>query len=312
MILSRFVRFQLVAFAVLGLVGLLVTTFVYIQGQSLVGVGRIRVTVDLPSAGGLYRFANVTYRGVEVGKVTAVDLTPGGVRATLSLDEDHDIPADLEAHVRSVSAVGEQYVDLRPRSDGAPFLEDGAVIDAADTIVPQPVGPMLDNLSALVGSIPTGKLDDLLDEMHAGVGAVGYDLGSLLDSSSTLAADASGVADRARTLIEDTVPLLDSQVQSLDAIEEWTRSLAGVTGQVVSDDPQLRTVLRTGPGFAQETAALFDTVDLTLPVLLANLTTVGQLAVTYNAGLEQLLVLLPPAVSMIQAVQPSRNASGLG
>ncbi|WP_068162423.1 MCE family protein [Rhodococcus phenolicus] len=310
--LSRFVRFQLVAFAVLGLVGLLVTTFVYIQVQSLVGVGRIRVTVDLPTAGGLYRFANVTYRGVEVGKVTAVDLTPDGVQATLSIDDDHDIPADLEAHVRSVSAVGEQYVDLRPRSDGAPFLEDGAAIAATDTTVPQPVGPMLDNLSALVGSIPTDKLDDLLDEMYAGVSGAGYDLGSLLDSSSTLAADANSVADRTRTLIEDTVPLLDSQVRSLDAIDVWTRSLAGVTGQLVSDDPQLRTVLRTGPGFAQETAALFDTVDLTLPVMLANLTTVGQLAVTYNAGLEQLLVLLPPAVSMIQAVQPSKNASGLG
>lgn len=312
MILSRFVRFQLVAFAVLGLVGLLVTTFTYVQAQSLVGIGRVRVTVELPTSGGLYRFANVTYRGVEVGKVTAVDLTPGGVRATLSLDDDYNIPADLEAHVRSVSAVGEQYVDLRPRSDDGPFLEDGAVIGTADTTVPQPVGPMLDNLSALVGSIPTDELDDLLDEMYVGVAGTGYDVGSLLDSSATLAADANSVADRTRTLIEDAVPLLDSQVQSLDAIEVWTRSLAGVTGQVVSNDPELRTVLQTGPGFAQETTALFDTVSLTLPVMLANLTTVGQLAVTYNAGLEQLLVLLPPAVSMIQAVQPSKNASGLG
>ena len=222
MILSRFVRVQLVVFAVLGLVGLLVTTFTYVQAQSFVGIGRVRVTVELPTSGGLYRFANVTYRGVEVGEVTAVDLTPGGVRATLSLDDDYNIPADLEAHVRSVSAVGEQYVDLRPRSDGRPFLEDGAVIDTADTAVPQPVGPMLDNLSALVGSIPTDKLDYLLDEMYAGVAGTGYDLGSLLDSSTTLAADANSVADRTRTLIEDAVPLLDSQVQSLDAIEVWT------------------------------------------------------------------------------------------
>src|SRR5690606_22813209 len=34
--------------------------------------------------------------------------------------------------------------------------------------------------------------------------------------------------------------------------------------------------------------------------------------VTYHAGLEQLLVLLPPSISMIQTVQPSKNASGLG
>ena len=28
------------------------------------------VTVELPASGGLYRFSNVTYRGVEVGRVT--------------------------------------------------------------------------------------------------------------------------------------------------------------------------------------------------------------------------------------------------
>ncbi len=256
----------------------------------------------------------MTYRGVEVGKVTAVDLTPpDGVQATLSIDDDHDIPADLEAHVRSVSAVGGAV--RRPatakRRSALPRGRGRDRRDRHDRAATRRSHAR--QSERLVGSIPpTDKLDDLLDEMYAGVSGAGYDLGSLLDSSSTLAADANSVADRTRTLIEDTVPLLDSQVRSLDAIDVWTRSLAGVTGQLVSDDPQLRTVLRTGPGFAQETAALFDTVDLTLPVMLANLTTVGQLAVTYNAGLEQLLVLLPPAVSMIQAVQPSKNASGLG
>ncbi|MGY2009876.1 hypothetical protein ACW9HJ_14620 [Nocardia gipuzkoensis] len=65
-------------------------------------------------------------------------------------------------------------------------------------------------------------------------------------------------------------------------------------------------------GARGEVAHLLDSVKLTLPILLSNLTTVGQLGVTYNAGLEQILVLLPPAISMIQAVQPNRNASGLG
>ena len=43
------------------------------------------VTLELPATGGLYRFSNVTYRGVQVGKVTAVALTPSGAKATLSL-----------------------------------------------------------------------------------------------------------------------------------------------------------------------------------------------------------------------------------
>ncbi|MBF6354154.1 MCE family protein [Nocardia higoensis] len=310
--LTRFVRAQLVIFAVLSVLGLTVMGTVYMKLPQLLGVGSITVYLDLPETGGLYRFGNVTYRGVQVGKVTAVDLTDDGVRATLTLDTDHPIPADLEAMVRSVSAVGEQYVELRPRTDQAPYLDEGAVIPLAHTDVPQPVGPMLDSLSAMVGTVPTDRMYDLLGELSTGLGASGHELDALLASGRTLADALERSGPAARTFVQDAVPLLDAQARSLDAVQVWTRSLAGVTGQLVTDDPQLRAILREGPGLATEATRLFESVELTLPVLLANLTSVGQLAVTYNAGLEQLLVLLPPSISMIQTVQPTKNASGLG
>lgn len=312
MLLTRFVRAQLVIFAVLSVIGLTVMGTVYMKLPQLFGVGSLTVYLDLPETGGLYRFGNVTYRGVEVGKVTAVDLTDDGVRATLTIDTDHPIPADLEALVRSVSAVGEQYVELRPRTDAAPYLREGAVIPLSATEVPQPVGPMLDSLSAMVGTVPTDRMYDLLGELSTGLGSSSHDLDSLLASAQTLTGRLAGSGDEARTFVQDTVPLLDAQARSLDAVQVWTRSLAGVTGQLVTNDPQVRAILRDGPGFATEATRLFESVELTLPVLLANLTSVGQLAVTYNAGLEQLLVLLPPSISMIQTVQPTKNASGLG
>ncbi|MGV9408525.1 MCE family protein [Nocardia sp. NPDC003693] len=310
--LSRFVRTQLVIFSILSVIGLVVMATVYMRLPTLAGIGGYRVTVELPAAGGLYRFGNVTYRGVEIGKVTGVELTRDGVHATLAIDESWRIPADLDAEVRSVSAVGEQYVELRPRTDSGPYLHDGSVIALRDTKIPQAVGPMLDRLSALVGTIPQDKLSDLLDEMFEGVNGVGYDLDSLMASAGTLSADLNGVASQTRTLIEDTAPLLESQARTADAIRVWTRSLSGVTAQLVANDPQVRALLQTGPSATGDVTALLDTLKPTLPILLANLTTVSQLAVTYNAGLEQLLVLLPPAVSMIQAVHPTNNASGWG
>ena len=70
----------------------------------------------------------MTYRGVQIGKVTAIGLTPNGAKATLTIDTSPKIPADLQAEVRSISAVGEQYVDLLPRTDSPPYLDDGSVI----------------------------------------------------------------------------------------------------------------------------------------------------------------------------------------
>ena len=162
--LSRFVRIQLAIFTIVGIIGVVAMVLVYIQAPTLLGIGRMTVTLELPAAGGLYRFSNVTYRGVQVGKVTAVGLASDGAKATLSLATSPKIPADLQADVLSVSAVGEQYVDLRPRTDSPPYLHNGSVITMVDTKIPQAVGPLFDQLSALVKSIPKDKIGQLLDE----------------------------------------------------------------------------------------------------------------------------------------------------
>src|SRR6266851_2339919 len=114
--LTRFVRIQLTIFTIASIVAVLVMIFAYIHAPTLLGFGHITVTLELPGTGGLYRFSNVTYRGVQIGKVTDVDLTDTGAKATLSLDTSPTIPADLQAEVRSISAIGEQYVELRPRT----------------------------------------------------------------------------------------------------------------------------------------------------------------------------------------------------
>ena len=309
--LSRFVRIQLAIFTIVGTVGVIAMVLFYIQAPTLLGIGRMTVTLELPATGGLYRFSNVTYRGVQLGKVTSVGLTPTGAKATLSLSTSPKVPADLTAEVRSVSAVGEQYVDLRPRTDSPPYLHNGSVIAVRDTAIPQPVGPMLDQVSALVNSIPKTKLGQLLDESFQGFNGSGYDLGSLFDSSTTVSRDANGVADRTRTLTEDTRPLLDSQARTTDSIRTWARSLAGISDVLVNDDSRVRTLLQNGPEAANEASRLLEQVKPTLPVLLANLTTIGQIGVTYHPSLEQLLVLLPDSVAIEQAASPLDDPDGL-
>ncbi len=310
--LTRFVRTQLIIFTIASILGVAVMIFGYMQVPTLLGVGKINVKLQLPSTGGLYRFGNVTYRGVEVGKVTDVKLTPVGAEATLTLNTSPKIPSDLQASVLSVSAVGEQYVDLLPRTDSGPYLEDGSVIAMKDTTIPQAVGPMLDQAGKLIESIPKERISDLLDESFTAFNGAGYDLQSLLDSASTISRDANAVSDQTRALIDDAVPLLDSQAQTTDAIRQWTSSLAGITGQIATNDPQIRTLLREGPGTAQEASRLLNDIKPTLPVLLANLTTVGQILVTYNASVEQLLVLLPPYIAAQQSYGlPRNNPTGL-
>ncbi|OBI98120.1 mammalian cell entry protein [Mycobacterium alsense] len=310
--LTRFVRIQLAVFTIVGIVGVVLMVLWYIQVPTLLGIGKMTVTLKLPAAGGLYRFSNVTYRGVQMGKVTSIALTPNGAEAVMRLDTSPKIPAhDLEAKVLSVSAVGEYYVDLRPKTNSGPYLHDGSTITAGAQDLPQPIGPVLDQTSALINSIPKGKLGTLLDESFTAFNGEGYDFGSLFDSSARVSGDLNGVADRTRTLTDETGPFLDAQAQTADSIRLWAKSLAGVTGQLAQNDPQIRTLLQQGPGALDEASRLLDQIKPTLPVLLANLTTVGQIGVTYHASLEQVLVLLPPFTAAIQSFLGTKAPDGL-
>lgn len=310
--MTRFVRNQLIIFTIASIVGVSVMLFAYMQVPTLLGIGRLAVTLELPASGGLYRFSNVTYRGVQVGKVTGVTLTDDGAEASLSLETSPKIPADLVAEVRSVSAVGEQYVDLRPRTDSGPFLEDGSRIPVSKTTIPQPVGPMLDQLSALVESLPKDRIPDLLDETFQAFSGAGPDFGSLLDSASKITEEVAAVSDETRRFIDDSGPLLESQAETTAAIRTWARSLDGVTEQIVQNDPELRAILQRGPGFAQEVSGLLNQLKPTLPILLANLTTVGQTLLTYNPAIEQLLVLFPGIIAAQQSFGlPQNTPTGL-
>lgn len=126
--LPRMIKTQLVLLTAVAVAAVVVLGWYYLRIPSLAGIGRYTLYAELPQSGGLYRTANVTYRGITIGKVTGVEPTERGARATMSIEDGYRIPADAAAHVHSVSAVGEQYVDLVSTAGREPYLADGQTI----------------------------------------------------------------------------------------------------------------------------------------------------------------------------------------
>lgn len=294
MMLTKFVRIQLAIFSVLTVIGLVVMSTQYVRLPALFGIGQIGVTVELPSTGGLYPHANVAYRGTNVGTVEEVVLTETGVDAKLTISSSYDIPADLDAQVKSVSAIGEQYVDLIPRTDSEPYLDDGDVVPLDRSSIPQEIGSMLDQANTLVKSISDTRLKLVVDEAFKAFNGAGPDLQRLIDSARLFVQEANANADATKVLIDQAGPLLDTQVVSSDAIRSWTKDLVTFSDQIRASDPQLRSLLEKGPAAAAEANELFQELKPTLPLLLANLVSVGEVGVIYNKSVEQVLVLYPP------------------
>lgn len=300
--LGRRIIVQLWVFAVVSAVAAAIMVFGYVKLPAMFGIGRYTVTVELPRSGGLYPTSNVTYRGTQVGKVESVHLTPNGhVEAVLSLRSGVDIPSDLTAEVHSQSAVGEQYVALVPRNDDAAPLKDGAVIGLSATSVPPDIDTLLDATNRGLQAIPHGGLKTAIDESFTAVGGLGPELKRIVMGSTALAIDAHTNLDALTSLIDKSAPLLDSQTETSGDIEAWAAHLATITRQLRDNDVAFGQLIDNGSSAAESARALFDRLRPTVPVILANLVSIGKVAVVYHAGIEQILVLVPQAVANTQA-----------
>jgi phospholipid/cholesterol/gamma-HCH transport system substrate-binding protein len=306
--MSRRIWIQLIVFIVVAVIAAAIMLFGYMKVPRMLGVGYYDVRLELQTTGGLYERANVTYRGTEVGQVTSVHLTDAGVEATLKLKSDIEIPSDVDAEVHSVSAVGEQYVSLIPRDAGSPPLEAGDVIVRDRTSVPPAIDSLLDATNRGLQAIPHDNLKTTIDEAYVAFGGLGPEISRIVKGATALATDARENLGELTNVVDNSKPILDSQTDSSNSIQAWAANLSRITQQLEDNDSAVRGVLQNGPAAIGEARDLLDRLQPTLPVVLANLVGLGEVAVTYRDNLEQILVLLPQGVELMQGtLVPNQN-----
>lgn len=310
MMLTRFIKTQLFLFFVLTVAALVALSIFFLRLPSVAGIGQYPLKVDLPAAGGLYKTANVTYRGVSIGKVTNVEPTETGARATLSISSKYKIPADASANVHSVTAVGEQYVDLVSTSGNTDqVFKPGQTI--TKSTIPVPVGPALDAANDALAAIPAGKLPNLLDETAQAVGGLGPTLQKLVENTHSFVGALNENIGDINNIVDNTPPILDSQVQSSAAIYQWARNLNSLTSQLKDQNASVSSILQEGAPTAQELSTLFVDVKDALPQTLANLEIIIEMLKRYNKGVEQALVLLPQAPAAGEAIARAFDGEAL-
>ncbi len=307
--LTRFIKIQLVLFTILTVLALAVLGWYYLRLPSLAGIGQYTLHADLPASGGLYKTSNVTYRGIQIGKVTDVEPTERGARATMSIDNRYKIPANAVANVHSVSAIGEQYLDLVSTGNANQYLADGQTITQGT--VPDEVGPALDSANRGLEVLPKEKIDTLLSEASQAVGGLGPALQRLVDSTTNIASDFKDNLTPVNDIIRNSAPVLDSQANSRDAIAQWAANLNAIGAQAAEQDAALRGGLQQAAPTLDQLNAVFSGVQDSLPQTLANLEIVIDMLKRYHKGVEQALVILPQGASIAQTATSIYPGEGL-
>jgi phospholipid/cholesterol/gamma-HCH transport system substrate-binding protein len=150
-------------------------------------------------------------------------------------------------------------------------------------------------------AIPHDNLKTVIDESFTAVGGLGPELSRLVKGGSNLAIDARKNLDPLVALIDGWQPVADSQINTSDAIQAWAAHLATVTTDLQNHDEAVAGVItKSGPALDQA-RSLIERLQPTLPTLLANLTSVAQVALAYQSDIESLLVIFPESINAEQA-----------
>jgi phospholipid/cholesterol/gamma-HCH transport system substrate-binding protein len=310
--MTRGTRLQLLMFLIISVLGISYVGVRYVGlGDKLLG-DSYTVYADLADAGGLFTNASVSYRGVPVGRVTGLTLHDKGARAKLRLDKKVRVPVLLHAIVADRSAVGEQYLDLRPDTDAGPYLHDGSVIPRERTGVPLAPETLLANLDSLVHSVDPADLKVLIDELGTAFEGSETALQRILDAGGQLLDSANTALPETLTLLRDGRTVLGTQLDEADAIRRWAAGLAQLTATVRASDPDLRRLLANGPPAAGQLVALLDGLEPSIGVLLGNLITVNGIAARRLPGIQQILVVYPLVVAGGFTVTPGDGTAHLG
>jgi phospholipid/cholesterol/gamma-HCH transport system substrate-binding protein len=130
---SKRLELKVGLFVFVGLALLAVAVIQFSKGTSLFH-GTYTLRLHAANVGGLKERAGVLLAGVEVGSVSAINLSDDGKSVTilLSIYKNFKIYHDARFVIEQSGFLGDEYVSVIPTTNMLPFLTDGADVDCQE------------------------------------------------------------------------------------------------------------------------------------------------------------------------------------
>ncbi|CAJ1496109.1 MlaD family protein [[Mycobacterium] holstebronense] len=272
----------------------LAMTLVVAVSYLLVGALRVnparstyQITISLPDSGGLLTNQDVSVRGVPVGRIESLRVTPTGVDAVANINSTVKIPAASPVRVSGLSAAGEQYIDFEPPSNAGPFLSAGSVVSRDRATTPIPISQLLADADGMLAQTDPRKLDLIKKELSLSDEGP-RKLTDIVDGGSFLLSTLDSV-------LPETVSLLKSSRVVLTMLSDVNKGMAATSANLdkvlKGINPMIggyHRLVDQGPGMLSSVDGLFDDNSDTMVGLLGNLVTPAQLLYVRTPALNAL------------------------
>lgn len=151
---------------------------------------RVNISLQVPDVNGLVVDSSVLLRGVPVGKVTGIDTSVQNATIHFYIDKQYRVSVDSDVHLENLSALGETYIGLKPRTEEGPWFRDGQQVAAEDVVLPASISELATSTVKILNQMDPAQIAALTDEVDR----------AIPDDRTTLP-----VLGRASTLLRDTV-----------------------------------------------------------------------------------------------------------
>jgi len=258
------------------------------------------VTVNLDRSGGIQPNNDVTYRGFRVGKVNSLTITDTGVAAEVEINKSAQIPAGGVVSVQALSAAGEQYIDFQPESDGAPYLEDGDVIEynPENVKTPPPLAEVLNNASTLINQVNPEKFRVIVDQLDIALAGGSVQLQTVMKGISETAAGLDSILPQTTGLVANLRTIMGTTSLAQPDLGILTQNSDALFAQLSAANAELNAFLDAAPGQLSSLGGVVDRINDPVTNL------AGQFDRIFSAGSSR-----APALA---ALFPALRDAGLG
>ena len=269
--MRRSVREALVGFSLVGAIAGFAGTMLWLRGVRL-GSETWTVQADFQNASGLADRSPVTFRGITVGTVRAIEVTPMAVRATLEINQDTlRLPLPVTATVSSASLLGgDSQVELittgSPVPKNAPSpkarsCKNSGVLCAGATIPGQSGASLTSVTTSLEQLLDQAQKSNLIPQLVKSTkqfGTTSKDASKFLDTADVAAQNVDALVQQLRAEVSRAQPTIDNLNR---ATAEAASAAASINNLAKAfDNPETVSDLKQTVTNARELTARIDAV----------------------------------------------------
>ncbi|UXA11503.1 MCE family protein [Mycobacterium sp. SMC-8] len=237
-------------------IGLMIALAVALVGGSVVAVrsltqiARNHVVAYFENSNGLFVGDEVRILGVPVGAIDGIEPQPERVKVTFWVDDEHKVPADVQAAILSPQLVTARAIQLTPAYTSGPVLEDGAVIPEDRTAVPVEWDDLRLQLQKLTDALqPTepggvSTLGALINTSADNLRGEGANIRNTVIQMSRAFSILGDHSDDMFSSIKNLSVVVSALQNSSDLMAQLNTNLAAVTGSLADDPDEVSNAIR--------------------------------------------------------------------